>query len=241
MTHPIPIQNKRRLALALKAIDEGRLWWRVTDQHGRPCNGGYAEPLRVRVWSETIDSPRICERGWHVTSAPIRWRGQRIWLVEVGGECGGENGDKSCWSRIRPLAEVDPSACIDPVIMAATMRPNLSGANLNGANLNGANLNGANLSGADLSGADLYRANLYGANLNGANLNGANLFGADLYGANLNGANLNGANLTGASLSGADLYGADLYRANLTGASLSGADLGEWERGPDGYARRKAT
>ncbi len=23
-------------------------------------------------------------------------------------------------------------------------------------------------------------------------------------------------------------------------ANLSGADLGEWERGPDGYARRKA-
>ena len=58
----------------------------------------------------------------------------------------------------------------------------------------------------------------------GANLSGANLSRADLYGANLSGANL----------SRADLSGADLY-----GANLSGADLYVWERGPDGYARRK--
>ena len=43
----------------------------------------------------------------------------------------------------------------------------------------------------------------------------------DLVGANLGGANLVGANLDGANLDGADL------------------DLCDWERGPDGYARRK--
>ena len=57
----------------------------------------------------------------------------------------------------------------------------------------------------------------------------------NLYGAYLSGANLSGASLSGADLSGADLSGADLY-----GASLSGADLSDWERGPDGYARRKS-
>ena len=49
------------------------------------------------------------------------------------------------------------------------------------------------------------------------------------------------ANLSGANLSGANLYGADLSRANLSGADLYGANLGDWECGPDGYARRKRT
>ena len=65
-------------------------------------------------------------------------------------------------------------------------------------------------------------------------LSGANLFGANLPGANLFEAHLSGANLFGADLSGAYLFGADLSRANL-----SRADLGEWERGSDGFARKK--
>ena len=81
----------------------------------------------------------------------------------------------------------------------------------------------------DLSGANLFRANLYGANLSGANLTRANLYGADLSGANLTGANLYGADLAGADLAGADFAGANLFRVNLE----------EWERGEDGYARRK--
>ena len=56
----------------------------------------------------------------------------------------------------------------------------------------------------------------------------------DLSGADLYGANLTRANLSGADLAGANLTGADLFRANLTGANLE-----EWERGEDGYARRK--
>ena len=38
---------------------------------------------------------------------------------------------------------------------------------------------------------------------------------------------------------GADFSGANLFRADLFRAGLSGADLGGWERGPDGYARRR--
>ena len=71
-------------------------------------------------------------------------------------------------------------------------------------------------------------------NLREANLRGANLHGADLYGADLGGANLHGADLYGANLYGANLYGANLSRVNLYGT-----DLDAWERGPDGYARRK--
>ena len=57
--------------------------------------------------------------------------------------------------------------------------------------------------------------------------------------ANLGGANLYGANLGGVNLRSANLYGANLRSVNLYGANLDGANLGGWERGPDGYARRK--
>ena len=43
-----------------------------------------------------------------------------------------------------------------------------------------------------------------------------------------------------ANLGGANLGGANLGGAYLGGANLDGAYLGDWERGPDGYARRKA-
>jgi len=68
----------------------------------------------------------------------------------------------------------------------------------------------------------------------------ADLRGANLDGAYLRGANLSGAYLCGAYLRGAYLSGANLSDANLRGAYLRGADLGSWERGPDGYARRRA-
>jgi len=71
------------------------------------------------------------------------------------------------------------------------------------------------------------------------NLSRANLSRANLSRANLSRANLSRANLSGANLSGANLSGANLSGANLSGANLYGADLGDWERGPDGYAQRK--
>jgi len=135
-----------------------------------------------------------------------------------------------------------------------------------GADLRNADLYGADLRGADLSEADLYRAHLTGAHLAGAHLAGAHLAGAhlynvdlynvDLYNVDLRNADLYGAHLTGAHLTGADLAGVDLTCADLTYADLTYADLtcadlteahltyanlGDWERGPDGYARRKVT
>ena len=91
---------------------------------------------------------------------------------------------------------------------------------------------GASLAGANLAGAYLARAYLAGAYLAGASLAGANLRGADLTGASLAGADLDRAKLRGADLTGGSLAGAALDRA-----SLAGANLGDWERGPDGYAR----
>lgn len=264
-----PITNKRWQQWAAKALAEGRLHWRVTDAQGRSCNGGKADPLPLGKWSPAISDARICSRGWHTTSDPLVWAGVRVWLVEGDGLAGQLGDGKKCWTRIRPLAEVDPQQSICCRLKVAAMRSHLCGADLrgmdlrfailSGVNLNKVNLRGSNLSGANLVGAYLNEANLVDVNLRGAHLIGASLFVADLTGADLShsllrrvdlgGANLSGANLKGASfirsnltrvnLSGADLTGADLTRVDLSGARLTGANLGQWERGPDGYARRK--
>jgi hypothetical protein len=236
------------LSIAETAHKEGRLRWRVTDQHGRPSNGGSADPLPIGEWSPKVADPQICHRGWHTTTNPLQWAGCRVWLVEISGFEGGTEDDKTCSARIRPLAEVDPQRCLDVRIYVrcgADLRgANLRGASLTRAYLRGANLLGAGLRGAGLRGAYLRGANLRGANLRGASLRGADLRGADLRGASLRGAylrgaNLRGANLRGASLRGADLRGADLRGADLYSADLTGADLGGWEREPSGFAQRK--
>lgn len=227
-----PIQNPVWQEWAATALAEGRLSWRVTDAQGRPCNGGDAEPLPLGEWSPTIEDAELCERGWHTTADPVRWQGSRVWLVEGDGLVGTE-GDKFCFRRIRPLAEVDPRQSICQRVRVAAMRTNLRWADLTGADLHGADLEGANLRWANLA-----RANLEGADLRGADLTGAYLAGADLRGSDLAGANLAEANLAEANLTGAYLGGADLEGAYLEGATLEGAYLAGWERGPDGYARQ---
>ena len=203
------------LDAADKALAEGRLSWRVTNKEGRACNGGQAGPLALGEWSRTI-APKCCQAGWHTTTTPHRYRGQRVWLVEGAGardEC----GDKTAWERVRPLAEVDPSLCADAQIFircAPTLR---------GADLRNADLKGADLWGADLWGADLRSAKLWSANLSYANLSYANLRRANLRRANLRRANLRGATLRGADLRDATLHDADLRSANLRAVDLRGA------------------
>ena len=159
------ITSRRLRAYAERALREGRLSWRVTDQHGRPANGGEAEALKVGTWSKRV-RPELCRSGWHTTSEPHRWAGCRVWLVE-GREPGTRSGDKRVWGQVRPLGEVDPVRCLDRSVLVRCR-----------ANLSGANLSRASLSGASLVGANLSRANLIGANLGGANLSGADLSGA---------------------------------------------------------------
>ena len=151
MTHP---QLER-------ALRDGRLYWRVTDQHGRSCNGG----KQIRLDPPTADGPgawaapvdgeiRICSRGYHATTDPIRWAGCRVWLVEVARVLGRVK-DKIVCRTLRVWAEVDPEACVDVRIWVACQRPNLRWADLSGAYLGWADLRGANLRGADLGLADL--------------------------------------------------------------------------------------
>ena len=73
----------------------------------------------------------------------------------------------------------------------------------------------------------------------GARLRGTDLRGTDLRGADLRDADLRGADLRGANLRWSDLRGTDLREANLRGANLREANLDTWERGVDGYARRR--
>lgn len=170
-TYTVP---EHLLAAAEIAMRDGRLRWRVTDQHGRPANGGSGDALPIGEWSPECE-PQICYTGWHTTSAPHRWSGSRVWLVEVDAIHARED-DKAVSRAIRPLAEVDPRACLDvsvfvrcaPSLVGAYLRgADLSDAYLSGADLSRANLRGADLRGADLSGADLSRAYLRGADLGG--------------------------------------------------------------------------
>ena len=221
------IPEKLREAAAT-ANEEGRLFFRCTDHDGRPCNGGIAEPLPLGEWSARISNPKICYRGWHLTSDPIIWRGSRLWLVE-GEDLAASDvyripySEKTCWGRIRPLAEVTTHSI--KRIRAAAMRPNLSRADLRGADLGYANLQATDLGYANLRGADLQYAYLGGADLWRANLRGANLYHADLRGADLRQTNLRGADLHHADLRGADLYHADLRGAELGFADLEGTNL----------------
>ena len=149
------------LKAALKALDEGRLWWRVTDQYGRSCNGGdrdfRLDPAtggRPGKWAPRIEDVSMCTVGYHVTCDPVRWQGLRVALVEID-EVVGRQEDKALCHAFRELGIVEPWDCFDIRLWVAASRPDLYG---------------ADLSRVDLSGANLSRANLYGANLSRANL-----------------------------------------------------------------------
>ena len=216
------------------ALSRGVCFYRTSDQYGRSCNGGdrsfRPDPpctaTRPGKWTATIDDPKICNRGYHATTDPVRWSGCRVSVVEVDRVAGREN-DKIVCGAFRELAIVDPEKCVDPRIYVAANRPYLSLANLSLANLSQANLSHADLSHADLSQANLSQANLYHANLYHANLSHANLSHANLSHANLSHADLYHANLSQANLSQANLYHANLSQANLSQANLSHADLSQ--------------
>jgi uncharacterized protein YjbI with pentapeptide repeats len=221
--------------IAARALNEGRLYWCVTDQYGGPCNGG--NPLeRIDMptlttpgaWSPKIEHPKMCKSGYHVTTKPWTLHGALVHLVEVDRVHDQFNNKIVCASR-RSLAIVDPGQCIDPLIYVAARRPYLSNACLPGVTLCRVSLRGANLSCADLRWADLRWANLQGADLQGAQLQGADLRWADLQGAQLQRADLQRADLQGVWLRRADLRCVRLQRADLRAANLRRADL-RWAR-----------
>ena len=176
---------------------EIRLCW--TGPKGGPVNGGTGDPAPLPTadapgeWQPEIPDPILYERGYHTTTDPLRWTGEKLWWCEVSG-AGGCEDDKEVWSHRRLLTPVDPRMLLSASReWVALHRPDLTRANLTGANLTCAQLPGAILFDANLTRADLTRAHLSGVELSSADLSYAILTDADLSYATLSGADLSGA------------------------------------------------
>ena len=215
----------------LAQLEAGESWlgyWN-SNEAGQPGNGGVPLPIAAApgVIHTTAGPLRAtCGiRQLHATRYPLRWAGDRVWVVALSGEVRGD--ELKAWSLEREIiGEVQPHKNSEAGLRASLKQgANLSGADLRNVDLSGADLTGADLRGANLRGAYLRNVDLSGADLTGANLIGANLTYADLIGANLIAADLTGANLIAADLSGVDLTGANLTGANLSYADLRGANL----------------
>jgi hypothetical protein len=56
--------------------------WR-SDAKGKPVNGGNGGAVRAGLLQE-IDGPlRICAHGFHATTNPVGWSGDRWWIVAL--------------------------------------------------------------------------------------------------------------------------------------------------------------
>ena len=60
------------------------------------------------AWHEVAGPVRVCERGLHLTTEPMRWplAGMRVYRAEGGGDAQTE-GDKTAFRRARLLAPAD--------------------------------------------------------------------------------------------------------------------------------------
>ena len=69
-------------ASALRGSGATLAYWR-SNKEGRPCNGGYGEPVAPgTIHEESGRTP--CERGMlHATYAPWKWKGERLWVVAL--------------------------------------------------------------------------------------------------------------------------------------------------------------
>ena len=174
--------TKTQTEVALKALNKGRLAFKVLDQHGRNTNTYGAPQIQYHLpkngkpgkWMPKIENVAICERGYHVTTKPHKWSGCTVYLVESRGESILVD-DKSACGSIRIIAPIHPDSCIEAAILCRILFPYLQGADLQGADLQGAYLRGAYLRGAYLQ-----RADLRGADLRGADLQRAYRYKSDL-------------------------------------------------------------
>ena len=229
----------RRLS-ELKADSTVTIAFWASSRGGYACNGGSSDGPAYPGKVEEIPGPlEICtSRGLHATSDPLKWKGDRVWVVALFGNIETEE-DNIAGLKREILGEIRPHEAWNDRLKARLGQMNLPGADLSGANFSGVNLSGVNFSGAKLERANFSRAKLCKANLSGADLYKADFFEADLSDADLSGSNLQRAclksyaprvnlsrsDLTWANLTCADLRGADLSYVNLHGADLSDADL----------------
>jgi hypothetical protein len=81
-------------------------FWK-SDKDGKPCNGGSKTVAQIGLVEELSGPlPVRCGRGaFHATLDPLKWHGERLWVVALYGETG--NGDDKIWGLKREfLAEL---------------------------------------------------------------------------------------------------------------------------------------
>ena len=140
-------------SLITKALDEGRLSYKVTDQNFQASGGGsfdYRPYLptddKPGEWLPEIANPEECVRGWHFTLDPLMWPGCVVFLVETKEAM--TQSQKQAFSTGRLLKRIWHDEVIDPRLWVKVKAPYLRGAYLRGADLRGAYLTGADLTGA---------------------------------------------------------------------------------------------
>jgi uncharacterized protein YjbI with pentapeptide repeats len=223
--------SKRQRDHLLRLIRTGAtIAYVVTDQHGRPCNGG-TNTRKNQLYPGLVQEVKGplelgTARALHGTYEPHRWSGCRVWVAGFVGEIARDKDEIAALCR-EIVGEVFPECAFSASVGVRIGRKDLAGEDLRGAYLANADFLWANLERANLAGADLSRAYLAGANLAGTDLSGACVMNARLDGAKLARAYLAGANFQRVDFRQADLAWADLTEANLAHADLAGADLTE--------------
>ena len=224
----MPIK-KQFIPDAIKALDEGRLFFMRTDNARRSYNDG--NPCRIPkigIWSKEIARK---DHGYRLTLDPLLWKGDRIFVCEATGVTSLDiDRDEILCRKFRALGQVQPEECIDPRILISFFRNEAIkkknvGLSFDGVDLSHGNLEGIDFYCLDLTGANLSFANLQKACLVNVNMEGADLFAADIRQARLDGASLRGANLQWADLRGAKIREADLREVNFLDADLRNANL----------------
>jgi hypothetical protein len=75
------------LALSRYQVPGAKIGLWLSDNDGRPCNGGSGTVARVGLVEEIPGPLQLCGPGaLHATLAPHRWKGQRMWVVALHGE-----------------------------------------------------------------------------------------------------------------------------------------------------------
>ena len=81
--------QRERLA-ALQAEGATIAFWR-SDANGRPANGGgKIAPAAPGVVHTIKGTPILCETALHATHLPLKWEGERWWIVALIGEVIGD-------------------------------------------------------------------------------------------------------------------------------------------------------
>lgn len=79
-------------------------FWK-SDKNGKPSNGGEGASVSVGT-RERISGPlKICQRGFHATMRPEKWKGERLWIVALHGDFQ-QDDDKFCALEREIIAEI---------------------------------------------------------------------------------------------------------------------------------------